>query len=158
MILYHGSLEIVSSPKIIQSNRTLDYGTGFYTTTSYEQAYRWAIRRLQSKGQVGYVNVFEYNEKNPLAKLVFDGATEEWLDFVMKNRKDIGFNHGYDIVSGPVANDRVYAAFALYESGFLDKTGLVRELRTYALVDQFLFHSEESLEYLKFLEAKEVTR
>ena len=36
MKLYHGSLEVVSEPRIITPNRTLDYGRGFYTTTSYE--------------------------------------------------------------------------------------------------------------------------
>jgi hypothetical protein len=33
MKLYHGSLEVVSKPRIIVPNRTLDYGRGFYTTT-----------------------------------------------------------------------------------------------------------------------------
>ena len=38
MKVYHGSLECVETPKIREPNRTLDYGSGFYTTTSYEQA------------------------------------------------------------------------------------------------------------------------
>ena len=38
MRIYHGSIEKVVSPEIRESNRTLDYGQGFYTTTSYEQA------------------------------------------------------------------------------------------------------------------------
>ena len=37
MKIYHGSIEKVESPEIRESNRTLDYGQGFYTTTSYEQ-------------------------------------------------------------------------------------------------------------------------
>ena len=36
--VYHGSIEEVRNPEIRQSNRSLDYGSGFYTTTSYEQA------------------------------------------------------------------------------------------------------------------------
>lgn len=31
MKLYHGSLQIVNEPRILVPNRTLDYGTGFYT-------------------------------------------------------------------------------------------------------------------------------
>lgn len=31
MKIYHGSLEKVFTPEIRQSNRRLDYGTGFYT-------------------------------------------------------------------------------------------------------------------------------
>ncbi len=56
----------------------------------------------------------------------------------------------------PVANDRVYAAFALYEGGLLDKQSLIKELKTYRLVDQFLFHSQDALKALRFIEAKEI--
>ena len=38
MELYHGSVEVVRNPRIIQPERTLDYGSGFYTTTSFHQA------------------------------------------------------------------------------------------------------------------------
>lgn len=43
MILYHGSNIVVEKPKILQSDRRLDFGTGFYLTSSYEQAERWRI-------------------------------------------------------------------------------------------------------------------
>lgn len=56
-----------------------------------------------------------------ISQLKFDEPTEVWVDFVMKNRTQRNFNHDYDIVYGPVANDRVYAAFALYESDLLRK-------------------------------------
>ena len=159
MKLYHGSLEVVSEPRIITPNRTLDYGRGFYTTTSYEQAEQWVRRRKGTQHSVGYVNVYELADVLPdeIKQLRFETPTEEWVDFVMRNRTEKGFEHSFDIVYGPVANDRVYAAFALYESNLLDKEGLIRELRTYELVDQFLFHTEQSLQYLTFIEAKEVT-
>jgi hypothetical protein len=79
-----------------------------------------------------------------------------WDNFVMRNRTQQDFTHDYDIVYGPVANDRVYAAFALYESYLLSKEGLIHELKAYKLVDQFLFHTEKSLEHLTFIEAKEI--
>lgn len=158
MKLYHGSLEVVSEPRIITPNRTLDYGRGFYTTTSYEQAEQWVRRRRGTQHSVGYVNVYELADILPeeIKQLRFDTPTEEWVDFVMHNRTERGFEHSFDIVYGPVANDRVYAAFALYESNLLDKEGLIRELRTYELVDQYLFHTEQSLQHLTFIEAKEV--
>ena len=159
MKLYHGSLEVVSEPRIITPNRTLDYGRGFYTTTSYEQAEQWVRRRKGTQHSVGYVNVYELADILPddIKQLRFETPTEEWVDFVMRNRTERGYEHSFDIVYGPVANDRVYAAFALYESNLLDKEGLIRELRTYELVDQFLFHTEQSLQHLTFIEAKEVT-
>lgn len=158
MLLYHGSIELVSNPEIRISNRTLDYGFGFYTTSSYKQAEDWVKRKLSDAIQVGVVNVYEFDESylNKLNSLLFYKPTEEWVDFVMKNRTDIDFDHGYDIVYEPVANDKVYASFALYEAGIIDKTTLIKDLKTYKLVDQYLFHTAESLKTIKFLEAKEV--
>ena len=46
MILYHGSLEVVELPQILEASRPLDFGTGFYTTTSLQQAHRWVKLRM----------------------------------------------------------------------------------------------------------------
>lgn len=46
MLVYHGSVEVVENPEIRESDRTLDYGSGFYTTTSYEQAVAWVKRKM----------------------------------------------------------------------------------------------------------------
>ena len=158
MLLYHGSIELVSNPEIRISNRTLDYGFGFYTTSSYKQAEDWVKRKLSDAIQVGVVNVYEFDESylNKLNSLLFYKPTEEWVDFVMKNRIQKGYVHEYDIVYGPVANDRVYASFALYEGGLINKQTLISELKTYKLVDQYLFHTEKALQALTFIEAKEV--
>lgn len=159
MKLYHGSLEIVQKPEIRKANRTLDYGSGFYTTTSYEQAEAWVRRRMdEAKQNKGYVNVYDIPETLPtsLRQLIFQSPMEEWVDFVMRNRTEREFVHDYDIVYGPVANDRVYAAFALFEGGLLNKQDLIKELKTYKLVDQYLFHTERAIQTLTFIEAKEV--
>ena len=34
MIVYHGSNLIVDQPRLVNQNRTLDFGSGFYTTTN----------------------------------------------------------------------------------------------------------------------------
>ena len=46
MKIYHGSIDKVETPEIRESNRTLDYGRGFYTTTSYKQAEDWVKRKM----------------------------------------------------------------------------------------------------------------
>jgi len=160
MKLYHGSLTKVEKPQIILPTRTLDYGIGFYTTTAYEQAVKWVERKLYDKHDVGFVNVYEWDEtsKNRLNYLHFSEPNEEWVDFVHNNRTVRGFKHNYDIVYGPVANDRVYAAFALYEQGFISKQALIMELKAYKLIDQLLFHTEAALNTLTFIEIKEVKR
>ena len=159
MKIYHGSIEKVVHPEIRKPNRTLDYGSGFYTTTSYNQAEAWVKRKISEQKIVqGFVCIYELNEKeiNTYKILAFTSPTEEWVRFVMKNRMQKDFTHDYDIVYGPVANDRVYAAFALYEGGLINEQTLISELKTYQLVDQYLFHTEKSLQLLTFIEAKEV--
>ena len=74
----------------------------------------------------------------------------------MANRTQNGFTHDYDIVYGPAANDRVYLQFGLYESGIISLETLVRELKTYKLVDQYLFHTDRALTALHFVEATKI--
>ena len=158
--IYHGSLDIVESPQILEPNRTLDYGKGFYTTTSLTQAKDWVLRHKRDKDRpsLGYVNVYEIDidAVRNANTLWFEDPTEEWVDFVNSNRNDKTFFHEYDFVYGPVANDKVYAAFALYESGLLNKAELIRTLKTYTLVDQLLFHTPNALSHISFVEAIKV--
>ena len=159
MKVYHGSLEEVKVPEIRIPDRPLDYGSGFYTTTSFEQAETWVRRRMKDKGcDRGFVNIYDFDEQGAkkLHQAIFESPTDEWIDFVMANRIQKDFCHDYDIVYGPVANDRVYIAFALYEGGMIGRDELVKRLKTYKLVDQYLFHTEASLHFLNYLEAKEV--
>ena len=69
----------------------------------------------------------------------------------MANRTIKDFTHNYDVVYGPVANDRVYLQFGLYEAGAIGLGTLIRELKTYKLVDQYLFHTEKALTALRFV-------
>ena len=156
MKVYHGSLEIVETPEIREPNRTLDYGSGFYTTTSSEQAEEWVRRKMKSnRAAKGFVNEYELDIDNlqSVKCLLFESPTDEWIDFMMNNRLNKYFVHDIDIVYGPVANDRVYTCFALYEGGLMSKQNLLAELKTYELVDQYLFHSEQALQLLTFTKA-----
>ena len=102
MKVYHGSLEVVEYPQILQPNRRLDYGEGFYTTTSEKQSREWAERRMfeKRKGR-GYVNVYELSKEvlQGLKCLVFPEPSREWAEFVMANRTKKDFTHDFDIVS-----------------------------------------------------------
>lgn len=58
MILYHGGLEIVTQPKILGSNRPLDFGNGFYTTTNLQQAQRWVKYAWSNKTYLWDILIF----------------------------------------------------------------------------------------------------
>ena len=161
MKVYHGSLVKVEHPKILTPSRTLDYGKGFYTTTSAQQAKDWVDRRMmENNATCGFINIYDFDEKHitEFKSLLFPEPTEEWAEFVLLNRTHKDFTHDYDIVYGPVANDRVYLQFGLYEAGAISIETLIRELKTYKLVDQYLFHTEKALTALHFVESFKIEK
>lgn len=159
MKLYHGSNVIVKEPKILASNRTLDFGKGFYLTTDYEQAKRWAIlttnRRNNGKPIVSVYEIEEQNLKN-LSLLKFDTANEDWLDFITKNRKNEYVQDEWDIIIGPVANDNTMPVISIYLDGTITKQIAIELLLPQKLKDQYTFKNEKSLQFLKFMEGIEV--
>lgn len=160
MILYHGSTELVDKPEIRKSDVYLDFGIGFYTTTSYEQAKRWAKIKMRRKNvDLGYVAIYEFDIEQAEKELTikrFDEADEEWLSFVVNNRKGDLADSITDMHIGPVADDNVYQSIRLFETGAYDAEYTVKKLKTEVLHDQWTLHTKEILKYLKFIEAKEV--
>ena len=150
MKLYHGSSVVVRKPLIARGRKTTDFGKGFYTTTDFEQAARWArIKRERLGHGKAVVSVYDFQV------LRYQGATEKWLDFVVQNRKGV-LEHHYDLVMGPVANDRLYATITLYEKGDLSVEAAIVQLKTHVLFDQLSFHSREALKCLRFISSEEV--
>ena len=155
MKLYHGSHIEVKNPKIITSSRVGDFGRGFYTTSNLEQARRWAqIRAIQENQPSGVVTVFDVPDHlfaHPELQIKsFENANAVWLDFVLANRKDVDFDHEFDLVCGPVADDRVYVCLNMLEDGLADRETVIRKLKTYVLADQILFHTAKSLLFLEY--------
>ena len=161
MLLYHGSTMAVRKPIIARGRAKTDFGKGFYTTTSREQAEKWARIKRDRVGEDerAVVSVFEIDDavlNNPSYNvLYFNGATAEWLDFVVGNRRG-DVQHDFDLVMGPVANDRLYATIALYENGVLDASAAIEQLNSHQLFDQLSFHSAVACGLLRFVEAFEV--
>lgn len=161
MILYHGGFATVSEPKILKPTRAMDFGQGFYATSSFKQAKDWSLIKKDRFGyEMAVVSEFEFDDQDlsnsSLKCKVFEKADDEWLDFVIANRQNASFKYEYDIVKGPVANDNVYASINLYEQGFLSRSLLLEELRAWKFVNQFCFHTEHSLVFLKFVKSEEV--
>ena len=158
MLLYHGSNIIVQNPQVIESDRRLDFGKRFYLTSSYEQASRWAELTVNRRG-VGkpVVSVFEIDESqlSELKVLHFNQAQKEWLEYVTLNRTNQNIpNDDYDIVIGPVANDRTMPVISLYFSGIYDIEETIKRLMPQKLCDQYTFRSENAIKKIKFLEVK----
>ena len=163
MILYHGSTELVERPEIRKrkpEDNFLDFGAGFYTTTSLEQAERWAkIKMRRENKSVGYVSVYEFDletaEKECEIKC-FPSADLEWLTFVVANRNGKSTGDRFDMHVGPVADDNVYQSIRYFETGVYDAEYTVRKLKTEVLHDQWTFHTEKALSFVKFIESQEI--
>lgn len=160
MRLYHGGSAAVPNPSPIspEKNRPLDFGSGFYTTTSLEQARRWIkIRRGQMPGfGQGVISCFEVEDKDLVradlkVRRFSNQNLDPWFDFVMANRHKRNFFHDYDVVIGPVANDKVFTTLTLFETGILSKAQAILQLKTYTLWDQYLFHTPLALKFLRFV-------
>ena len=155
MILYHGSNVVVSEPKLIQQNRFLDFGFGFYTTTNKKQAIGFADKVYKRRKDGGrFVNIYEIDEQKAFTEcsiLRFDTADEAWLDFVSDNRSGNYAGETFDFILGPVANDNVYTTFTLYTAGALTKEQTLEALKIKKLYNQLVLTSGKALSYLKFM-------
>jgi len=157
MVLYHGSTVPVESPKIIIPNRTLDFGMGFYTTENYIQAVTFAdIVMKRRKQDVQCISIYDFDMDNAstiLSRLVFPEPDEDWFDFVCQNRNGTYSGDVFDVVTGAVANDKVYATIGLFESGFLSKKQAIESFKVNPLYDQVVLKTESALKLLTFREA-----
>ncbi|MBU0488890.1 MAG: DUF3990 domain-containing protein [Bacteroidetes bacterium] len=162
MKIYHGSTSVIETPEIIDSQRFLDFGRGFYTTTNQVQAEKWAIIKQKRRGgnSKSIVSVYEIDDDLADSKKFetkkFPKADSEWLNFVISNRKGEIF-HNYDIVIGAVANDKLYATLSLFESGILSLKETISRLKVHKLFDQISFHSQIVLKELVFVECYNLT-
>ncbi len=156
--LYHGSNIAVEKPKILKSDRRLDFGTGFYLTSSYEQAERWAFLTTKRRGEgKPVITSYNFNEKilSYLKVIRFEGTSVKWLEFVANNRNVKDFTDNSDIVIGPVANDRTMPVLKLYFSGIYNEAETIKRLLPQKLKDQYAFKSEKSLKALVLSEVIE---
>ena len=162
MRLYHGSIMTVRKPIISRGRAKTDFCKCFYTTTSREQAEKWARIKQSRDGQKetrAIVSVFEFDEvmlhDTRYNTMHFGGATAEWLDFVVGNRRG-KTAHYYDLIMGPVANDTLYATISLYENGSLNTAAAIEQLKTHQLFNQLSFHTPKACALLTYIESVEV--
>ena len=161
MLVYHGSNVAVEKPMIIVPNRTLDYGTGFYTTLKQEQAESFAYNvanRNEGRGipTVSYYQIDYDKILRELNVLKFDYPDEKWLDFVYMNRTAKYTGESYDVIIGPVANDSVYRVLRLFENGDIDRETTIKRLKTTKLFNQMTFCTEVAIAELRFIKSEVV--
>jgi len=129
-----------------------DFGRGFYTTTLREQAEDWAkvlFDRYRGDGILIYEAELELTG-NLLVK-TYEGLSEEWLLMVQKNRTLGGIQHNFDIVQGPVANDKTARTIALFIAGIINAKDAIERLQYNQVSNQVSLHTPAALSQLKIV-------
>lgn len=110
MLLYHGSNTTIEDIDLSKSRPYKDFGRAFYLSDNRSQAEEMAHFKVMIGGGSKKITVFEF-DKSSLSNLKvkrFEEYTEEWAEFVYNNRDEKqNFQHDYDLVYGPIANDTV---------------------------------------------------
>ncbi|MBR1520126.1 MAG: DUF3990 domain-containing protein [Bacteroidaceae bacterium] len=157
MKLYHGTNIDFDKIDLMKSKPNKDFGRGFYLSDNYEQALEMAKTKVDQLG-AGAPTILEYEIADEafqnLHLLRFEEYSEEWAKFILLNRNNPAFEqaHDYDVVIGPIANDRVGLQLWKYENHSIDLPTFVKNLHYMRGVTiQYFFGTERSIQQLKRL-------
>lgn len=155
MKLYHGTNRDFDKIDLSKSKPNKDFGRGFYLSAEYGQALNMAqvkVEQLETGSPI--VQVYETDDTawKQMQVLHFENYSEEWAKFILLNRNNPTPlpAHEYDIVIGPIANDRVGIQLWRYENHSIDLPTLVRNLQYMKRITiQYFFGTERSIKLLK---------
>ncbi|MDR0940886.1 MAG: DUF3990 domain-containing protein [Bacteroidales bacterium] len=157
MRVYHGSDTVVSVVDLQKCKPSRDFGRGFYVTKLRFQAENMAQRVARFSKQTPVITEYEFDEyayeDTDLKVLRFDDYNEEWLDFVVLNRNTDKRRqaHDYDIVEGPVADDRISRNVSKYLQGKISREEFLKMLQ-HSENHQICFCTINSLQMLNYVE------
>lgn len=156
MRLYHSSNIPIEKPDTVHSRDYLDFGKGFYLTTLYNQAVKYA-QRFARRQQNAWLNTYEFTFNHAEWKMLeFESYDKEWLDFISKCRAGED-DTDYDIVIGGIANDKVIQTLDRYFEGEISVNEALGLLIYEKPNNQYCIRSQRMLdECLKHVESKQL--
>ncbi len=156
MRLYHGTNTDFKEIRLDKSHLGKDFGCGFYLSADKGQAAKQATYRSLVDGGSPLVLEYEFDESllsnGQLQFLSFDFYTREWAEFIFKNRTNRQRinNHNYDVVYGPIANDKVGVQVRnLIEENISMDTFLERLKYIKGITFQYFFGTKKAISYLR---------
>lgn len=154
--LYHGSTVNIEVIDLQKSRPNKDFGRGFYLSADRQQAWRMGEFKALTEGGEPVMNEYLFDEtllsSKELRVLTFEGYTREWADFIFLNRNNKTDKpaHDYDIVYGPIANDRVGVQIGKYEAGDITLEQFLQNLKYMKGVTfQYYFGTEIAISKLQ---------
>ena len=158
MILYHGSNTSFDEIDLTKSLPNKDFGKGFYLSDNYEQAKEMAKFKVIISG--GSVVIQSYQTDDSLLEdgtlniKIFKEYTKEWAEFILANRNNSSDTpvHNYDIVYGPIANDKVGMQIRKYKDGSINFEEFLHRLQYMkGITFQYFFGTEKAINKLRKL-------
>lgn len=154
--LHHGSNVGIDAIDLSLSKKGKDFGQGFYLNPSYKQALEMAEFKVDIFGVgIPLVSSFDFDEdaarEAGLSIKVFDDYSKEWAQFVVDNRNNNSYYpiHDFDIVIGPIADDKVGFQIRKYIENEISIDKLIERIKYYGdKSTQYFFGTEKSLNYL----------
>lgn len=152
MILYHGSNISIDKIDLGMSKPNKDFGKGFYLSEDETQAIEMAKFKSALLGGEAVITRFEFDiaamQNSDIRTKIFQEYSKEWADFVFANREGYDIEQ-YDIVYGPIANDKVGLQIRKLKDGSIDKTEFLKRLKYMkGITYQYYFGTEKSIQYL----------
>jgi hypothetical protein len=164
MQVYHGSYTKIAEIDLSQGQTNKDFGRGFYVTKFRKHAETWA-EIIGSKHETkGVVTEFKFYERafvdDAYKTLRFDEYNESWLDFIVLNRdkSKIEQQHNYDIIEGPVADDKVQNRIDQYLTGEISKGAFLEMLKHHEETHQICFCTRKSLQMIEPLQKTPIVK
>lgn len=158
MILYHGTNAEIPQIDLTRCRPFKDFGRAFYLSAVKEQAEEVARSRATFFGGSPMIHEYDFDEavllRDDLRIKRFDGYTREWADFIFMNRnaRSTDAMHDYDIVYGPIANDRVGFQIRRFEDKAIDIDEFVAALQYMkGITYQYAFCTEKAINTLRRL-------
>lgn len=152
MILYHGSNVQVKTIDLALSKPNKDFGRAFYLSTDEEQAEVMASFKAELLGGEKVVTSFEIDSFDGLKVKRFNEYSEEWANFVYSHRTEPQGKtlHDYDVVYGPIANDRIGAQITRYQQGYITFEEFLNRIKYIkGITFQYAFCTQEAIDRLK---------
>jgi len=156
MQVFHGSYTEIESIDLSKCQANKDFGRGFYVTKFRKQAEEWAEIIGKVNETVGVITEFTFYERafteESLKVLRFSEYNDEWFDFIILNRnlESTEQKHDYDIIEGPVADDKIQRRINKYLEGEITRKEFFEQLTKYPEPShQICFCTVNSLRMLK---------
>jgi hypothetical protein len=134
MKVYHGTNVRFETIDLAKCNQHNDFGKGFYVTSVKFHAEQRAQNIADRFSGEPIVMEFDFDETYLTDKnyrtLLFEKPSPAWVEFVMRNRDRTNTApvQTYDMVAGPIADDKMRRQFDRYEAKDITMSELLEKV------------------------------